>query len=51
MSKFEKVSDPERVDSLFCHVPSFEEIEEANQQKFLLDLIREIRNHILGDHK
>ncbi len=42
------VKNPEMVDSLFCHVPTFEEIDEESQQKFLMDLIQEIRDHILS---
>lgn len=29
-SKDEKVKYPERVDTLFCHVPTFEEIDEES---------------------
>ena len=47
--KAESVRCPERVDCLFCHVPTFGEIEEPAQQKFLMDLIREIRDHILAE--
>lgn len=46
--KNDHVLKPEKVDSLFCHVPTFGEIEEPKQQKFLLDLIQEIRDHIIG---
>ena len=41
------VKYPDRVDTLFCHVPTFEEIPEPAQQKFLLDLITEIRDHLV----
>ncbi|TNV79113.1 hypothetical protein FGO68_gene13848 [Halteria grandinella] len=46
-AKCERVVIPDKVDSLFCHVPTFEEIDEPTQQKFLLDLITEIRDDIL----
>ncbi|CDW85548.1 pyrrolidone-carboxylate peptidase-like isoform 1 [Stylonychia lemnae] len=36
------VKDPKRVDSLFCHVPSFGEIDEPTQQAFAIDLLKEL---------
>jgi pyrrolidone-carboxylate peptidase len=45
-TKFNEVKNPEKVDCLFCHVPTFEEIDEASQQRFLLDLLREIRDNV-----
>jgi pyrrolidone-carboxylate peptidase len=47
-NKCEKVLKPEKVDCLFCHVPTFAEIDEPSQQRFLLDLLKEIRDSIVN---
>lgn len=51
MYKNERVARPHCVDSLFCHVPTFAEIDEPSQQKFIVDLIKEICNHVKGEKK
>jgi len=42
--KDSKVTKPEKVDTLFCHVPQFEEISQEQQQAFVIDLLKEITN-------
>eukprot|EP00347_Sterkiella_histriomuscorum_P015285 403357607 len=41
-NKNEKVVDSSLVDTLFCHVPTFAEIDEPSQQRFVVDLIAEV---------
>jgi pyrrolidone-carboxylate peptidase len=41
-----KVPCPDKVFTLFCHVPTFLEIDEPSQQKFLIDLVRVIRETV-----